>query len=328
MLKPILISLLITSCHYHDKKVEIDPTKLELLQAKRDFYCSQNIDPYKQVQRCDGLTFIGIYDAYCQKVDIYSHEYTIKWKEDSVPVYKVNDIKNFENRSGRWNRDVVPCYNFDLDGDGKGDSRSGSSLENEISSMLSLFMRRDLDGLERKLGYLNLNKWVANEGPQEYTKVWELNFLLKKMIDRLRGFKDEEPTVFPMSSFVPTSIADSDGLRVYEEINKKLQSVKGYRGKVISHYIATKVKVFGYMNEYEKRLLQLCLEHDPDNPLYNILWGKYQKDGQNFINRAIDRLLDEKAYPSDKLPGHIDSMNWGDDLGQALYAWMINMLEE
>lgn len=315
---------LLFGCKYREQ--ENDVAALDKLKEKRDFYCQQEIDPYKYIDRCDGLTFLGLYDAYCKQIDIYAHEYTATYHLDSEPPYSENDIEKIKLGTGKWNRDIRPCWEFDQDGNGNGDSRSGISFESQLGAMIALYHRQDLDGLKRMLSYAKDHDWILGDGPEEYTKLNELSFLLKKMISVLEGEslaihqEEEEGERY-------ASLSEPEDKSVYEKLKERMGKLQGYRGKVIADYIAIKGEVYGYLNMYENELLGLCLEKDPENPIYNILWGKYHKDSQSYVDNGVEKLLNEAEYPADKLPGYIESIDWGDDLGVALYAWMIHILE-
>lgn len=305
----ILIYFCLSGCRHREQDVEV--SSLQKLQDKRNFYCSQDIDVYKQVDRCDGLTFIGLYDAYCKQVDIWKHEYEVTYRiEGSTEPHTKADLEKVQYGTGKWNRDILPCYDFDVEGSGTGNSRSGISFESQLGAMHSIWARKDHAAAKRMLDYAVSHDWILSEGPEEYTKLNELSFLMKKIVSSLEG-----------NGLVEQSSEDATAT------DSILDKLKGYRGKVIADYISLKGKVYGYLNAYEMELLKLSIDKDPDNPIYKILMGKYEDGHQDDIDFAVGKLLDETVYPSDKLPGHLDQIDWGDNLGQAIYAWMVSDLE-
>lgn len=176
-MKYLLIALLLLSCA-KNKPVE-SKASLEDLQAKRDLYVELIKDPYALVERCDGLTFIGLFDAYGRRVDIYAHEY---------------------DNDGVWHRSVQPCYSV-------GDSRSEVSFEGLLGATHSLLARHDMAGLKRMYDYLEDNSWIAGEGPAEYTRVLQLRPLLKAIVDSdLRISNSEDASV--LSGYKGNVVAD------------------------------------------------------------------------------------------------------------------------
>lgn len=273
-MKIFILSLiiLIAGCRHREQDAKVSNT--DRLKEKLSFYCSQEINPYSFVNRCDGLTFIGLYDAYCKRVDIYRHEYP----------------------EGKWNRDVKPCY--------PKHSRSAISFESQLGAIHACWSRKDLVCFKRMKTYAENNDWVLGEGPLEYVKLNELSFVINKAIEKL---------------------SEESGPRgIYDPVLDKL---KGYRGKVIADYISIKGDIYGYLNEYEMILLKILIDKDPKNPIYNVLYGKYTKDGQKYTDKAIEKLLDETVFPRDNLPGQLKEIDWGNNLGQAIYAWTVHILD-
>lgn len=310
-MKHFLLSLiiLISGCRHREQDVKV--SNLQKLQEKRDFYCSQDIDLYdkKLDLGCDFLTFGGLYDAYCKQFNIFKHEYSYTPKENAELPFTDKDQLTFVYKTGQWNRQLYPCYVFDNTEDGETDSRSGISFEAQLGAMHACWARQDVDCFRRMYKYAIAHDWILGEGSPEYTHLNELSYLMEKAIEKLGGS-------------VPR-------LAMYEEEDSKtiFDKLKGYRGKVIADYISLKGQVYGYLNTYENRLLALCLDKDPENPIYNILWGKYHEDSQEYIDKGVSVLLDESIFPSDQLPGHLEQIDWGDNLGQAIYAWILSDLE-
>lgn len=167
----ILIALFLIGCETSSKPSK---TPLEEVQAKRDTYIDLIEDPYDLVNRCDGLTFIGLWDEAVQeerRVDIYRHE----------------------DKDGGWHRDVLPCY--------PDDSRSEISAENIMGALRSLVVRQDYEGAERMYNYGNDRDWIMGEGPEEYTDLWFLEGIISDFLvmersafelgirDKLKGYR-------------------------------------------------------------------------------------------------------------------------------------------
>jgi hypothetical protein len=275
MNKLLLFLLLLPACRHPAQDTKIND--IQKLQEKLSFYCSQDIDPYKLVDRCDGLTFLGLYDAYCKRIDIYAHEYP----------------------AGQWHRSIKPCY--------PKDSRSEISFESQLGAIHACWARQDAACFKRMLKYAEAHDWILGEGPEEYTKLNELSFLIKRAITNL----------------------DKLAALTYDEAESKtlLDRLKGYRGKVITDYVSIKGKIYGYVNSAELALVKLALDKDPENPIYRVLYAKYEDGHGDDFNFAVTKLLDETVYPADKLPGHLGQIDWGDEMGQAVYAWMVSELE-
>lgn len=114
-MRTLILSLLLLSCSRHDSGA----TGLDISaeQAQRDALC-KSFDPYT-VPRCDRSTFHVLMAAMCNQ---------------TLPV-------QYESPSGKWNRDVLPCY--------PGDSSSETSRD----TYLSLLLTKDQGGITRAVNF-------------------------------------------------------------------------------------------------------------------------------------------------------------------------------
>ena len=300
MVKFFLFSIIvmITSCQWqHESKGSYSGATLEAVAGKRDFYCDKALNIYKYLERCDGATFIGLYNAYCRGDEIYDHEYSYEIHGD------MSVAREFA--TGQLNRDVMPCFELDLDDDGYTDSRSGCSFESIVGPLHAFWAKGDGDALMRVYEYAKANKWTFGAGPSEYTYLPHLYFLLSKMVEDL--------------TFVA---ADDDDAMVASVLDK----LEGYRGKVIALYLDLKSRVYGYLNPLEMELLETLLEKDDDNPIYTALWWRHRGEAK-YLDKTLAYLMREETFPSDKLPGRLRHIDWGDDAGFVVYAWIVSILE-
>lgn len=169
----ILLSIILTSCAWFEKH-EPSATKntFEDIKARALTYQSLIKDPYEIADRCDGLTFLGLWDSSVEadkRIDLYKHEYP----------------------EGSWHRDIKPCYEV-------GDSRSEISTESFLGAMRGLWIRKDLKGIKRTLAYAEENNFVMADGPKDYTFLLHLMPLLYKMEGQLEktlvamGYSEDE----------------------------------------------------------------------------------------------------------------------------------------
>ena len=121
LLRTFLITSLLMGCSRADDGEAKIP--LSWYKAKRDVIC-QEFDP-ATIDRCDRSTFHVLMNAMCNK---------------PVPT-------EYEYPSGKWNRDVAPCWPTD--------SRSETSQD----TYLSLIMSQDKDALKRAAAYAEPNGW-------------------------------------------------------------------------------------------------------------------------------------------------------------------------
>jgi len=181
----LIFSLFFFSCSYFDKHEDEDTiNSIESIKVKRDFYVSLiGTNPRAITTRCDGLTFIGLYDAFGRKINIYDYEYP----------------------NGKWNRDIEPCY--------PDHSRSEISAEGIFGMLHSMLTRKDRAALDRFTGFLEANGFRAGAGPVEYTGMLHLLPLINKVRDWTgRSFSKSnvpsltrEPTDVSKEEFPPIS---------------------------------------------------------------------------------------------------------------------------
>jgi len=152
----LFVVLFLTNCAWeHKGKETINP--YDAAKQKRDYYVKTLDDVYSVVDRCDGSTFVGLWDAYGKNIEIYEHEYP---------------------EAGKWNRDVETCY--------PEDSRSAISTESLLGILHALWARGDKNAIKDIQDYGRANGWVMGEGPKEYTNLYHLSFLIEWMLDEIR----------------------------------------------------------------------------------------------------------------------------------------------
>lgn len=146
----ILLTIFLVQCENKEPK-SYDFT-LEDIEEKFVFYASVAEPMEAYTQRCDLLTFKGLWDAYGLKTNIYDHEY----------------------EAGQWHRDVKLCF--------PDDSRSEISNEGIMGAMHAMVARKDFDRLKDLWDFLEANDWIAGEGPKEYTRVVHLKPLMREIL--------------------------------------------------------------------------------------------------------------------------------------------------
>lgn len=147
--------------HCRDKTPKSYDYTLDDIGGRLAFYIEAVGDIRSTMQRCDGLTFLGLWTAYGDDYNIYRHEY----------------------EPGEWHRDVKPCY--------PDDSRSEISTEGVLGALHAMTARGDDDKLEDLWAYLEANDWIAGDGPKEYTRVLQLRPLFKEIRKKV-GLVDQD----------------------------------------------------------------------------------------------------------------------------------------
>lgn len=145
--KLLLIIPLLFSCAKH--KDEDTKQPLEIIQARRDLYVSQIDDSYF-VDRCDKLTFKGLYSAFGKTQDLSGHEYA----------------------PGQWHRDTRPCY--------PGESKSEISFDGLIAVLLDVQTSGDRQRFERTLSYGSDHGDIYGEGDRDLVYIPQLRYLESK----------------------------------------------------------------------------------------------------------------------------------------------------
>ena len=256
-----LILLLIGCIEKHDPNPTITP--YEQAEQRANFYQDEIKNPYQLFDRCDGLTFIGLWDWSVRsgkRVDIYKHEYP----------------------KGKWHRDVEPCYDNDLDGNGESDSRSEISTESYLGAMRGMKIREDLHKIEDAIDYAEDHNYVLGEGPLEYTFLIHLMPLL---------YQIEDPENLILIGIMHNS--EETQIDPWEKIT-------GYRGNVIANYIDLKGKALGYINDYELKMVKKLRDKVPTNPIYHALYDCYREVG--WYNKGIQNELMKVFLTTSFLP--------------------------
>jgi hypothetical protein len=287
----LLITLLLCSCSIWYKPVKETINPMDEMQRKGDIILHQIVNPYDLVQRCDGLTFIGYYDANLPEeyqLDIYLHEYSI------------DELGDYVYKTGQWNRDIKVCFEI-------GDSRSGISTEGILAAGHSILTRKDLGAITRLLEYGEANDWVLGVGPTEYTKLWFLKYILRDIKDKLEG-----------------KLAVREGeryasLAIENPITKAWQElIAGHKGNVVAMFIHLWGRVHGKVTWYHLKFLKSLVEATPESPLYQAYYHRYS-DGDQAL--AISLLNDHDVYPISTLPMDCSRFDWHDC--PAALLWLV-----
>ena len=266
----LTILILLSSCSKHEDHETV--TDLENLKEKdRTYRALIGDDPYRLTTPGDALTFVGLYAS------------AVKWE----PLYK-------HMYNNTWNRNVYEVYPV-------GESRSGISLEGMLSAINFLISMDDVDGIKQIYSYGQQNDWVYGEGPEEYTRLPQLKYLLE--------------------SFVEANLTS----RHMSLIDFK-DMFKGYKGNVIGHWIATKGKLYGYIRDIELQLIRKLVDAEPSNPIYHTILHRYT-DGDH--SKAISILSNDTYFPADRIPIEpLELFAWNDAPPAILFIWSVFLLDD
>jgi hypothetical protein len=245
LMKALLISLAIvfSACAKNEDTGAASAASLSDVKARAEVYQRLMGDPYSRVARCDGLTFIGLFDAATESVDTYKHEYTVN--ADGSKLYATGEI----------HRDREPCH---VDGQAQNDSRSECSLENVLGFLHSMQSRGDTKAVRRVVAQAKSNNWsFCYGGDSGYTKLPQLQLLLNDWIAKL------------------------DGKAFLAEDADAIAQIKGFRGNVLGSYLTLKGRVFGYLRDYELEAVDELISAVPGSPLYRAIYHRFSDGDQS-----------------------------------------------
>ena len=203
-----------------------------------------------------------------------------------------------EYKSGQWHRDYKPCFSV-------GDSRSEISRDGFIMLFLALYNAKDLAAMNRIKAYGIKHNWIMGEGPKEYTDILILTPVLYEMIDHL--------------SF---NLAGNQEEHKSEDSLMKLDT---FRGNLLAMYIWLRGLMNGEINTAEAIALEQLYNANKNNPIYSALNFKFLGGGDQ--SHTIELLEDKEVFPQEKLPGRVESFNWGDAPGSILFLVTLKILK-
>lgn len=258
----ILLTLMLFAC---GKNVSEEPTSNldNVLEKDRIYSALIGNDPYRLVTAGDALTFVGLYASAKKWKSLYKHMY-----------------------DNTWHRNVYEVY--------PDESRSGISLEGMLSAINFLISMNDVDGIKQIYQYGQDNDWIFGVGPEEYTQLPQLEYLLQSYCEsNLTGLE------FP--------------------------SFEGYKGNVIGLWVATKGRLYGYIRDAEITLVERLISAEPSNPIYHTILHRYT-DGDH--SKAVSILSNDKIFPPDRLPSTpLDLFAWNDAPSAILFVWTVFLME-
>lgn len=177
------------------------------------------------------------------------------------------DIYKAEGEPGRWYRNEShQCYDL-------GQSKSDISKDMFIMLWPYLYIKGDKSALQRIWDYGQANGWVMGRGYYSRTYLTPaLVLVLQEMILK--------------SSLLPEATPSQDKKAGYE---KHLDAIA----------IFTRGIMRGGISEVDYETLRQYSDASPRNALFKALYNKYKTGDQSDV---IAILLDEKLFPSDRLP--------------------------
>jgi hypothetical protein len=287
------LSIALCGCSFFRNEDKGNPpggADINRVMARAEFYAESLGDPYKLVDRCDSLTFVGHYAAGLKPnvIAIGLHEYTVG--SSGVKTYK----------TGQWHRSKEPCNN-DADID---DSRSECSKENILGAFHAMLTNRDYASILRTIRYGRGNDWsFCSGGDASYNKMVEFGPLLNDWEELLTNST--------------TLVGDDDAMAI--------PSLAGYRGNVLASYILLKGRAFGYINTAEKVALQKLINDVPGSPLYHAIYHRFTDGDQT---RAVT-MMDGSGWSNDSMPpSEKDAGPWSWQGGDSrmMYVWTAKVI--
>jgi len=186
----------------------------------------------------------------------------------------ITDAESF-TEPGRWYRNASQkCFD---------DGKSASDISKDMFAMLLpyLYSIGDKQNLEEIYAYGKAKGWVMGRGPGSRTIMTPpMIYMLQVMINKVEPISATESLVKEMAA-------------------KEMTAKAGYEKHldVVSFYSQTLYKNGMDATDYET--LRRYVEESPRNALMQALYHKH-KDGDQ--SKAIEILMDESLFPSDRLP--------------------------
>jgi len=179
------------------------------------------------------------------------------------------------SESGRWYRNASQkCFD---------DGKSASDISKDMFAMLLpyFYSTGDQTNLQEIYNYGKAKGWVMGRGPGSRTIMTPpMIYMLQVMINKVEPISATESLVKEMAA-------------------KEMTAKAGYEKHldVVSFYSQTLYKNGMDATDYET--LRRYVEESPRNALMQALYHKH-KDGDQ--SKAIEILMDESLFPSDRLP--------------------------
>jgi hypothetical protein len=161
----------------------------------------------------------------------------------------------YEYPSGKWNRDVEPCY--------PEESRSETSQDTYLGVILS----QDKAALQRVWDYAEPRDWET--GLPE-NGVGDIRALVPIMRETLR-------------------LGESDGI-IDDGIEAAKKAFTGHRGHLLAGYLWSVSHLRGGLTSFGTTLLKKLHEDTPDSPYLSCLYRRHALKGQNPTLRLLKKV--------------------------------------
>jgi len=241
------------------------------LKAKADLYCELSYPSYQELRyvhsKCDGSGFTSLHAVACNAV---------------TPI----DLTVFSDAKGKLFRDPKhECFE-------KGESAAESSKDMVLMRMFAAYIQNDKPWVDSFHAFASSNNYVICDAKDEATKLSRC-VLSPALISLLNAMQKKIKGEDPGQPFAET-----------KEVSGILDSVipltKGYQAHLEVLRIWLSGHVHGGITDYQKKILELQADRQPDNALFQAAYATYD-DGN--MSNVIDKLKGMTAYfPDDRLP--------------------------
>jgi hypothetical protein len=177
-------------------------------------------------------------------------------------------------QNGRWNRDVLPCYPDDLNGDGKPDSASTVSRDSYIMLLHHWLSYGDKDAVNRAVQYASDNNYTVGDGPWDYVNISPLMLFMWDLQDRMNGADNKIELV---------------------DFDAQFQGFRGYLMAMTIWYLA---RFNGEVGTWGMMGLEKLVKEEPENPLFNALLNRYTTGDQSKVIDFINKTFDPNVVPT------------------------------
>lgn len=239
------------------------------LKAKADKYCELAYPSYQQLgyvhSKCDGSGFTSLHAVACNAV---------------TPI----DLSVFSDSQGKLYRD--PKHECFL----TGESASESSKDMVLMRAIAAYIQKDKAWIDSFLQFAKYRNYVFCEAKNVETKISrcilspDLKNLLEGASKKLAGENPGEPMEENVERGITDLLPINTGFQAHLEVLK----------------IWLSGHVHGGITDYQKKILELQADRQPDNALFQAVYATY--DDGNMAN-VIDQLKGMTDYfPDDRLP--------------------------
>lgn len=294
-----LTALALTGCSWFERDNEPKPSRgadFAALQVKYEKYLELTSETFDKdgwimTEKCDAL----LHSSMLATTGVISMETLLKGRD----------------ADGRWwRRPSRDCLST-------GSSKSSISRDMLLGLMHPIMVNKDYDVAKKLVDYANDNKWTMGEHDGSIdgrNRVLLTPGLFNLMAD-LQDWTASSGDAMPRREGDDVPEGVTPGTEYDEETPSESREFELSKVRFTDHLDALSNEIrgtiYGGLTDGELASIKKDRDNDPNNALYHALYSKYTDGNQK---KAVDILLREDLFPSDRLPTSADRCNE--------YIWM------